>query len=110
MTRFMVLYRSAVTARDQMAAASPEQTKAGMEAWMAWASEAGDAIVDLGSPLASAADVGPGSSDGAIEQVVGFSVLQAESVDAVTSLLKKHPHLHMDAASIEVFEFLPMPG
>ncbi len=55
MTKFMVLYRSALSARDQMASATPEQAKAGMEAWMAWAGKAGDAIVDLGAPLEGAA-------------------------------------------------------
>ena len=51
MTKFMVLYRSSTSARDQMASASPEQMKAGMEAWMHWAGKAGDAVVDLGAPL-----------------------------------------------------------
>jgi len=51
MAKFMVLYRSPYTAEEQMANASPEQAQAGMEAWMAWAKEAGDAVVDLGMPL-----------------------------------------------------------
>jgi hypothetical protein len=37
-------------------------------------------------------------------------VLQAESIDDITTLLNKHPHLHMDGVSIEVLECLPMPG
>src|SRR5215510_13456177 len=58
MTKFMVLYRSFASARDQMENATPEQRKAGMDAWMAWAARAGDAIVDLGSPLDSVTRVG----------------------------------------------------
>ncbi len=47
MSKFMVLYRSDVSAADQMAGATAEQAQAGMDAWMAWAAKAGEAIVDL---------------------------------------------------------------
>lgn len=110
MTKFMVLYRSAVSARDQMASATPEQAQAGMDAWMAWASKAGDAVVDLGAPLAEAAHVGPGSAGGDSAQITGFSVLQAETADAVTNILDGHPHLHMRGASVDVLEFMSPPG
>jgi hypothetical protein len=108
MTKFMVLYRAPVTAREQMAASgSPEQAQAGMDAWMAWAGKAGDAIVDLGAPLADAAWVGPGSGDGL--HVTGFSIMQAESADELTAILDGHPHLGF-GGSVEVLEFLSIPG
>ena len=50
MKRFVVLCNSSVPASEQMASASPEQAKEGMEAWMAWAGKAGSAVVDLGNP------------------------------------------------------------
>jgi hypothetical protein len=106
MNKFLVLYLSDVSAREQMAGATPEQAQAGMDAWMAWAGKAGDAIVDLGAPLGEAAYVGPGSAGG---NVTGFSILQGESADAVKSVLDGHPHLGM-GGSIEVLEFLSMPG
>jgi len=109
MTKFMVLYRSAVSAREQMASGTPEQAQAGMEAWMAWAAKAGDAVVDLGTPLADAARLGPASTGGDSLPVTGFSILQAESADAVTSVLEGHPHLQW-GGSIDVLEFLPIPG
>jgi hypothetical protein len=109
MTKFMVLYRSAMSAREQMASGTPEQARAGMEAWMAWAAKAGDAIVDLGAPLAGAAHVGPGSAGEDGDYISGFSILQAQSADEVTSILDGHPHLGM-GGSIDVLEFLSMPG
>jgi len=51
MARFMLVYRSQVSAQEQMANADPAQARAGMDAWMAWAKAAGEAIVDLGMPL-----------------------------------------------------------
>ena len=107
MTKYLVLYRAATSAREQMANATPEQAKAGMDAWMAWAQRAGDAIVDLGSPLGDAAHLGAGSSNG---HVGGYSILQADSMDAAEKVLDGHPHLHMPGASIDVMEFMAMPG
>ena len=108
MAKFMVLYRSSTSARDQMAGATPEQMKAGMEAWMQWAGKAGDAVVDLGAPLAPAAHLGPGSSDAG--ELSGYSIMQADSAEALGGVLDGHPHLSMPGNSIEVLEMLSMPG
>jgi len=108
MTKFMVLYRSSTSARDQMANATPEQIKAGMEAWMQWAAKAGDAVVDLGAPLAPAAHVGPGSSSAG--EISGYSIMQADSAEALGGVLDGHPHLSMPGNSVEVLEMLSMPG
>src|SRR5690349_17229822 len=97
MSKFLVLYRSSVSAQEQMAGATPEQAQAGMDAWMAWAKSAGDAIVDLGAPLAEAGQIGGGSWGAS--HVSGFSILQADSPDAVQALLRDHPHLHTPGGS-----------
>jgi hypothetical protein len=99
MKKFLVLYRSSVSAADQMAAATPEQAEAGMDAWMDWSERNRDAIVELGSPLGGDSDVS------------GYSIVQAESRDAAAELFEDHPHLRMPAdSSIELLEFLPLPG
>src|SRR5262249_10638470 len=96
--------------QQQFADATPEQTQAGMDAWMAWARKAGDAVVDLGVPL------GPGrsiSKDGLAEyhgQATGYSVLEAASLDDATELLREHPHLHTPNGSITVLEGMSVPG
>jgi hypothetical protein len=109
MKKYLVLYRSPVSADEQMAGSTPEDAQAGMEAWMTWAGKAGSAIVDLGSPLSSVADVGSKPDNGNF--IGGFSVLQAESAAAVEKLLDGHPHLQMPGdASIQVLEYLPIPG
>ena len=110
MAKFMVLYRSSMSARDQMANATPEQMQAGMDAWMEWAGKAADAIVDLGTPLAAATSVGSGLSVTSGDDISGYSILQSDSVEVLASLLEEHPHLHVPGNSIEVLEFLAMPG
>jgi hypothetical protein len=104
----MVLYRSSVTAGEQMGSGSPEDAQAGMELWMRWAGKAGNAIVDLGSPLGSQKTIGEGDSSQAIG---GFSILQADSVEELENLLDGHPHFHSPGdPSIEILQFLPIPG
>lgn len=109
MKKFLVLYSSSVSAADQMAKATPEQAKAGMELWMAWAKSAGPAIVDLGAPLGPALRVANGALTKTDGKVGGFSILQADSADKLRELLVNHPHKHAPGASIEVHEFIPMP-
>ncbi|MET8423854.1 hypothetical protein [Nocardia sp. NPDC004860] len=102
MTKFLVIYKSDQSARERMAQTTAEAQAAGMKAWMDWAGRAGSAIVDLGSPL------GPGSlnADGGIG---GFSILQADSSEALQEVLKGHPHTEW-GGTIDIYEFLAMPG
>ncbi len=112
MKKFVVLYRSSVSAQGQMANATPEQAKEGMDAWMSWADENKKSIVDLGTPLSGKKEVKQKNisnlKDGTI---TGYSILQGESADSIAEALKEHPHfLSPGDSSIEVFEILPMPG
>jgi hypothetical protein len=110
MKKFLVLYVSSVSAPEQMSKASPEQMKAGMDLWMEWAKKAGSAIVDLGTPLGNPMTVADGLPSASESKVTGFSILQADSMKAIGELLKNHPHHRAPGSSIEVLEFLPMPG
>ena len=102
MTKYLVLYRSGMTASEQMASSTPEQAQAGMDAWMAWAGRAGDAIVDLGSPT-SVVDPGGDSGDPIGGYVWHFAG------DGQATLLDSHPHKTM-GGTIETLECLSMPG
>jgi hypothetical protein len=107
----MVLYRSSMPAGEQMSASTPEQAQAGMEAWMTWAGKAGNALVDLGAPLSSAGRVGKASATSDSQPIAGFSLLEADSADAVKGILDGHPHFESPGdSSIEILEFLPIPG
>ena len=97
MAKFLILYRTDVTAAEQMATATPEQTQAGMQAWMAWFSKAGDAVVDGGAPVS-----------GDDKTITGYSIMQADSRAALDARLEDHPHRMV--GTLEVLECLPMPG
>jgi hypothetical protein len=110
MKKLLILYQSSEPASEQMAKASPEQMKAGMDLWTKWANKAGKAIVELGMPIGNAQKMTGASSSPSDSKVTGFSILQAESAQAIRDLLKDHPHFKAPGSSIEVLEFLPMPG
>ena len=107
MTRFLVLYRAPVSAREQMAKVTQQQAQAGMELWQVWTGKAGSAIADLGAPLGDAAMVGNGEAYG---DIVGYSILETESDDAMQDLLRDHPHFHTPKGQVEFHEILPVPG
>jgi len=92
-----------------MAQATPEQAKAGMDAWVAWAQRAGD-IVELGAPLQPEGRVTSSGMSAAENQASGYSILQAGSAQELSPMLEQYPHLQMPGASIEVLETLPIPG
>ena len=110
MKKFLVLYTSSVSAVEQMSKVSPEQAKAGMDLWMSWAKQAAKSILDMGAPLGNAVRVAPESVRPSETKITGFSILQGESIKAVGESLKNHPHFKAPGASIEVLEFLSMPG
>jgi len=107
MNKYLVLYRAPVPAEDQMANATPEQRKAGMDAWNAWAAKAGSALVDFGAPLGPSATLGGKPQS---DFVGGYSIIQADSLAHAEKLLEGHPHLDQPGFSIDVLEQLPMPG
>src|SRR4051794_23478635 len=96
MKKFMVLYQAPISAQEQMGKATPEQQKAGVDAWLAWAKKAEKSLVDLGQPLGNAQAVakGGGTSKGTTI-VAGYSVMQAESVADLSKVLADHPHFMM---------------
>ena len=101
MTKYLVLYKADQSAQQQMSSATPEQAQAGMAAWVEWQQRSGDAIVDMGSPLAPAGDTADPS-------IGGYSIVQAESPEALAKVLDGHPHLQI--GTIETHQFLDMPG
>lgn len=111
MKRYMVVYHAPAAVMEQMARLTPEQARAGMNAWQQWAGRCGPALVDLGTPLANGRSVTPGGVTASKREVCGYSMLQAASLDDAVRLVKDHPHFQMPGqCTIEVHEALPLPG
>jgi len=111
MSRFVFIYHAPQTPADA-APPSPEETEQVMSAWMAWAGKVGDAMVDFGAPVAGGVRV---TADGTMNpsecQVVGYTILEADSLDDALELANAHPHLQMPGGcEIEVHEAQVIPG
>jgi hypothetical protein len=108
--KFLVLYKAPASAFEQMMKATPEQQKAGMDAWMAWSQRAAASIVDLGAPLGKSLRVAKSGASPTTNDLGGYSILQAESKEALAEPLKEHPHFMTPDGTIEIVEIMPMPG
>ncbi len=111
MKKFLVLYRASQSGFEQMMKASPDQQKAGMDAWNAWSKKAASSILDMGGPLGKAVKVAKGGAVSASpNDLGGFSVMQAESKEALAAQMREHPHFMMPDGWIEIVEMIPIPG
>ena len=110
MKKFLVLYKAPASSFQQMQKATPEQQKAGMEGWMTWSKKAASSIVDMGSPLGKSLRVTKSSSSPSTNDLGGFSIMQADSKEALAETMSGHPHFMMPDGSIEIVEIMPIPG
>ncbi len=107
MKKFMILYMAPVAAEVQMNV-SPEEMKKGMEPWNAWFKKCGKSIVDMGAPLGRGTCIDKKGSTKGQTQVTGYTIIQAEDLEAVKVMLTDHPHLMLPNASMEILEIMAM--
>ena len=98
MGKFVLAYRG-----GGMAETEAEQ-EAVMQAWMGWFGSLGDAVVDGGNPFGASASVGGGE---AASGLTGYSIIEADSLDAATELAGGCPVLQ-SGGSVDVYEAMPM--
>ncbi len=110
MKKFLVLYKAPASSYEQMKKATPEQQKAGMAAWMEWAKTGASSMVDMGAPLGKSLRVTKTSASPSTNDLGGYSILQAESKEALAETLKGHPHFMMPEGFIDIIEVMPIPG
>jgi hypothetical protein len=84
--------------------ANPEQAKHMKEAFMAWLGTAGAAVADPGAPVHAAGHVAHGKAHAQVE-IGGYSIIQAETVDAARAVLASHPFVAR-GGTLQLFEFV----
>ncbi|MDP6822611.1 MAG: hypothetical protein QF554_04895 [Dehalococcoidia bacterium] len=111
MKKFIVIYHATTAAMEQTQSMSQEEMKDGMDRWFAWAENAGDALVDFGSPLMGGVKLSPSGSTPSDHGVMGYSILEAMDMEAAQAVLAGHPHLGWaDGCELEVHEAVAMPA
>ncbi|MEM7036193.1 MAG: YciI family protein [Bacteroidota bacterium] len=112
MKKYLVIYHAPAAAMAKMATATPEEKEAGMKPWMEWMGKVGENLLDGGSPLMPGTTINvDGSEAPSTKEVTGYSILQAESMDAAKAMLHGHPHLQWEpGCDVEVHEMISMGG
>jgi hypothetical protein len=107
MARFMLLYRGDATPMEAMPA---EQATRINEQWTAWIGKHGPALVDVGTPFGARASVGGDGADQVPAPMQGYTVVEAESLEAAKAFSDGHPFLSGAGAdfAVDVFELVPI--
>lgn len=89
---------------------TPEEGQKSMEEWKAWAAGLGSALVNPGTPVGVTKVLAKdGVSDtGSPHPIMGFSILEAGSMEHALELLKDCPHFKYEG-TLEVSEMMKMP-
>ncbi|MGB0855276.1 MAG: YciI family protein [Pikeienuella sp.] len=87
---------------------TPEEGAAVMEKWGAWLGGMGEAVVDGGNPVGMSKTVSASgvTNDGGANPLSGYSIIQAESMEAATKLAAGCPII--EHGTVEVAEIIPM--
>lgn len=107
MAKYMLLYTGGMGM-----AADPEEQEKIMGEWGAWYQEMGDSIVDGGTPFGQSKNLTEnGVGDGPLGDTpaTGYTVIDADSLDAAVDASRNHPHLGHQG-QVQVFEMIDMSG
>lgn len=113
MKKFLVLYLAPVTVLEEWMKTDPEtrktEEKKMQEEWSAWMKEHGSAMKET----AGAGKTKRVSKDGITDiknDVMLFSMVEAESPEEVAKMFESHPHLGIPEATIEIMPVNSLPG
>jgi hypothetical protein len=107
-TKFLYLYKGPATPIEDF---TPEQSEEQTRAWGEWMSRVGPALTDFGTPFGARTAVSDDGSSPAPSDQNGYSIVEADSLDAARDLVKGHPFLSEGKGrfTIEIFELTPIP-
>ncbi|MGA7203793.1 MAG: hypothetical protein WBX27_04080 [Specibacter sp.] len=107
MSKFIYIYNGPATPMDQMTA---EESAAGMAAWGTWMEKVGPAMVDGGAPFGARAAFSDDGSTPAPSDLQGYSVVEAENMDAAKALSDGLPFMSEGQGrfTLEIFELVDM--
>jgi hypothetical protein len=111
MAKFMAVYIGTATEAEKSAPPDPEVEQKGMAAWGEWMEANADAIVDQGGPLGRTKAIGPDGVSDARNELTGYVIVEAPSLDEAAARFKDHPHFAVFPGDrVEVVEILEMPA
>jgi hypothetical protein len=110
MKKFVALYTAPVAAMDEIRRTrSPERMKEFNDSWMKWVKSHEKSFVDVGSPTGKNKRVSKDAIQDVKNEVLGYSVVQAETHEEAAKIFQDSPNLQIPGAYIEVLEYVEMP-
>lgn len=109
MKKFIILYNGPATKLEDM---DPAKRDAIMGKWGAWMGKVGNAMVDMGQPMANGEAVVDDGSEAKALELSGYSIVQTEDMASAKKMVEDHPFLSDKTGkfSVEIFELQPVPG
>ena len=108
MKKFAAIYMATPEQMAEWANSTPEDKKAGMEEWMAWAEQHKADFIEMGSPFGKNLKVTASGTEVVSNGMAGYSIVQAESAEAAAAIFADNPHLKQPGAWVDVMECMPM--
>lgn len=94
--------------KKMMETSSAEDRKKGMDEWGAWMKDNMSIFADMGGPTGKNIQVTSSGMTPVSNDIGGYSIVQAESAEAVAKLLATNPHFSMPGAVIDLAEVVNM--
>lgn len=109
MKKFLVLYRMDLAAMHKMMESMSKEDQAkSMGEWTTWMQANAAQFTDPGAPVGKNMQVTGAGVSQVSNDLAGYSVVQADSVEAATAFVATGPHMKMPGATCDVMELMPM--
>jgi hypothetical protein len=114
MKKFLVTYLAPGSVVDEWKKTPADKRKAAEEQmqgqWKKWMADHAKLFADVGAGVGRTKRVtAQGTADGR-NDIMLYSVVEAESHEAAARSFEGHPHLQISQSSIEIMEIHPLPG
>ena len=111
MKKFVAIYMAPIAAMDELRKnRSPERMKEIDDSWMKWVKSHEKSLVDRGSPTGKNKRVTKDKVQDVKNEILGYSVVQAETHEEAAKLFQDAPNLQIPGAYVEVLEHFEMPA
>jgi hypothetical protein len=106
-SKYIYLYRGPARLMGEF---TPEESAEQLAAWGEWMGRVGPALVDGGAPFGARSAVSDDGTSPEAGDLNGYTIVEADSLDAARALLDNHPFLTEGKGrfAVEVFELIPM--
>ena len=114
MKRFLVTYLAPASVLSEWKKTDPGTRKAAQDKmqadWKKWMSDHANMFADFGAGVGKTKLVTTGGVSDTRNDIMLYSVVEADSHEAAAKSFEGHPHLQIPQSSIEIMEIHALPG